>query len=337
MPGLEIEEITTSAALEAFAPAWTDLWRRASAATPFQSPAWLLPWWHHFGHGDLLVLAVREFGRLVGMLPLYVYREGALRKLLPLGIGVSDYGDALLDGEHAQSAARCLLAHLARTAERWEVCDLQPLPPTSALLAAEVPGFAEKRSELAPCPVLQLPGSAAGLETALPKRMRQNLRYYLRRAERQGALRCEAARVESLPALLETFFALHGARWEQRGLPGLLADDTVRAFHIEATAALMAQGALRLLALRLDGRIVAMLYGFAGKGRFYHYLAGFDPELRQLGLGTLVIGHAVMQSIDEGLKEFDFLRGREDYKYRWGAIDRPAYARRLWPRTPAQA
>jgi CelD/BcsL family acetyltransferase involved in cellulose biosynthesis len=44
-----------------------------------------------------------------------------------------------------------------------------------------------------------------------------------------------------------------------------------------------------------------------------------------------------MQSIDEGLKEFDFLRGREDYKYRWGAIDRPSYARRLWPRTPAQA
>jgi CelD/BcsL family acetyltransferase involved in cellulose biosynthesis len=271
------------------------------------------------------------------MLPLYVYREGALRKLLPLGIGVSDYGDALLDGEHAQSAARCLLAHLARTAERWEVCDLQPLPPTSAVLTAEVPGFAEERLELAPCPVLQLPGSAADLDATLPKRMRQNLRYYRRRAKRQGALRCEAARPESLPALLETFYVLHGARWEQRGLKGVLADDAVRAFHGEAAAALLAQGVLRLLALRLEDRVVAMLYGFAAKGCFYHYLGGFDPELRQLGLGTLVIGHAVMRSIDEGLKEFDFLRGREPYKYYWGAIDRPTFARRLWPRTPAPA
>jgi CelD/BcsL family acetyltransferase involved in cellulose biosynthesis len=337
MPGLEVEEITKSAALEALAPAWTDLWRRASAATPFQSPAWLIPWWHHFGHGDLLVLAVRELDRLVGVLPLYVFRDGDLRKLLPLGIGVSDYGDALLDLEHGQGAVRCLLAHLARTAERWDVCDLQPLPATSALLAAETPDFAEERLELAPCPVLQLPGSAADLDATLPKRMRQNLRYYRRRAERQGALRCEAARPESLPSQLETFYVLHGARWEQRGLKGVLADDAVRAFHNEAAAALLAQGVLRLLSLRLQDRVVAMLYGFAAKGRFYHYLGGFDPELRQLGLGTLAIGHAVMRSIDEGLKEFDFLRGREPYKYYWGAIDHPTFARRLWPRTPAQA
>ena len=79
-----------------------------------------------------------------------------------------------------------------------------------------------------------------------------------------------------------------------------------------------------------------MLYGLAAKGRFYHYLGGFDPELHQLSLGTLVIGHAVAQAVDEGLREFDFLRGREAYKYHWGTIDRPSYARRLWPRASAQ-
>ena len=31
----------------------TELWRRAPAATPFQSPAWLIPWWRHFGSGEL--------------------------------------------------------------------------------------------------------------------------------------------------------------------------------------------------------------------------------------------------------------------------------------------
>jgi len=45
MPDLEVEEVTTSAEVEALAPAWDDLWRRAPGATPFQSPAWLLPWW----------------------------------------------------------------------------------------------------------------------------------------------------------------------------------------------------------------------------------------------------------------------------------------------------
>lgn len=332
----EIEEVTTRAGLEALAPAWHDLWRRASAATPFQSPAWLLPWWRHFGGDDLIVLAVRTLGRLVGVLPLYVYREDRRRKLLPLGIGVSDYCDALLDSAQPHAIACSLLAHLARTTERWDICDLQPLSPTSPLLQAGAPEFSHERFELEPCPVLRLPASAAELEAGLPKRIRQNLRYYRRRAERRGAVRFEVARPENLRELLEAFFALHGARWARRDLPGLLADEAVRTFHTEAAAALMDLGILRLYGLRLGPRVVATLYGFMAKGRFYYYLGGFAPELGDLSLGTLVIGHAMAQATGEGATEFDFLRGREAYKYRWGARDRPSYGIRLTVPTPDQ-
>jgi hypothetical protein len=31
----------------------------------------------------------------------------------------------------------------------------------------------------------------------------------------------------------------------------------------------------------------------------------------------------------EGAREFDFLRGRERFKYRWGARERPCYGRML--------
>ena len=110
-----------------------------------------------------------------------------------------------------------------------------------------------------------------------------------------------------------------------------LANEAVRSFHAEAAPALMALGALRLYALRLDERIVAALYGFIAKGRFHHYLAGFDPDLGKLGLGTLIIGHALEQAAREGAEVFDFLRGSEAYKYRWGAVDRPSYGRRLRP------
>jgi hypothetical protein len=45
-----------------------------------------------------------------------------------------------------------------------------------------------------------------------------------------------------------------------------------------------------------------------------------------------VIDYAVRAAIDEGAAEFDFLRGREAYKYRWGARDLLTYRRRLWHR-----
>ncbi len=45
--------------------------------------------------------------------------------------------------------------------------------------------------------------------------------------------------------------------------------------------------------------------------------------------GTLALAAALESARDEGLSELDLLRGREPYKYRWGAEDRLHFARRL--------
>jgi CelD/BcsL family acetyltransferase involved in cellulose biosynthesis len=86
---------------------------------------------------------------------------------------------------------------------------------------------------------------------------------------------------------------------------------------------------LRFYALWLDGQVVAALYGLADRSRFHFYISGFDPDAAKLSVGSLSIGHAVRQAMDEGLAEFHFLRGRERYKYDWGAVDRPMFARRF--------
>jgi CelD/BcsL family acetyltransferase involved in cellulose biosynthesis len=334
VPDLDIQDIATAEELEALAPEWTRLWQRASHATPFQAPAWLIPWWRHFGTSELLVLCARESGELVGLLPLYILDEPPVRKLLPLGIGNSDWLDALCAPGREREVAESLMPVIAEHSHRFDACDLQPLPARSGLLEADPAGLADERVTLEPCPALLLKPAGGELETALPRAMRQDLRYYRRRAGKVGQLRFEAAQPDSLGELLKAFYALHGARWRRQGLCGVLADDAVRGFHAEAAPALMAMDALRLYALRLDERIVAALYGFMTKGRFYHYLAGFDPDLARLGLGTLMIGHALEQAVREGAEEFDFLRGGEPYKYRWGATDRPSYGRRLQAHRP---
>src|SRR3954447_15705825 len=80
-----------------FLPEWAALWRRVPGATPFQSPAWLMAWWKHFGTGAPRLLSARAGEGLVGVLPLYELVEPGCRKLLPIGIGLSDYIDALVD------------------------------------------------------------------------------------------------------------------------------------------------------------------------------------------------------------------------------------------------
>jgi CelD/BcsL family acetyltransferase involved in cellulose biosynthesis len=67
-----------------------------------------------------------------------------------------------------------------------------------------------------------------------------------------------------------------------------------------------------------------VLYGFLDHGRFLFYLSGFDPRIARLSPGRLLIARALDRVRDEGAFELDFLRGREPYKYEWGAVDRPA-------------
>jgi CelD/BcsL family acetyltransferase involved in cellulose biosynthesis len=113
----------------------------------------------------------------------------------------------------------------------------------------------------------------------------------------------------------------------------VLAPAVVQKAHRETAPALLSLGILRLYGLRLADRIVASFYGFthltAGKRRVYYYLGGFDPAFARLSVGMLMIDHAVREAIRDGAVEFDFLRGREAYKYRWGAKDRLTYRRRF--------
>jgi CelD/BcsL family acetyltransferase involved in cellulose biosynthesis len=75
--------------------------------------------------------------------------------------------------------------------------------------------------------------------------------------------------------------------------------------------------------------VAAVYYGFVANGRAYYYLSGFDPSFERLSPGTLIVHHAIQEAVREGAGEMDFLRGREAYKYGWGARDRAKRRLRL--------
>jgi len=100
---------------------------------------------------------------------------------------------------------------------------------------------------------------------------------------------------ENLSAMLSDLFRLHQARWNGRGvLQGL------EAFHDEVARGFLHAGMLRMFALRLDARTVAVLYAFARRERTWFYLSGFDPELEKLSPGVLAVGTAIERAAAEG-------------------------------------
>jgi CelD/BcsL family acetyltransferase involved in cellulose biosynthesis len=58
-------------------------------------------------------------------------------------------------------------------------------------------------------------------------------------------------------------------------------------------------------------------------------MGGFDPAFASASPGTLTVSRAIASAQRDQLAEFDFLRGGEAYKYRFGAINRFNVGRRF--------
>ena len=325
---MPVEEFTSLDQLEAIEPLWSDLWRRDSTATPFQSPHWVLPWFRHFGSGEILTVAVRDNGRLDAIAPCFILRDEddpAESLGMLIGSGNSDYVDMLAT---PAAPADAIVARLA--AADCAMWDLQQLRSTSPLLhVPPPPNWSDVVEDHDTCLLLKIDGAGEELEHLTSTHFRKKLRYYRRALEREGPVSIETPTAASLDDFMTTLFDLHAARWKRRGLPGMLAADVDQSFHRQVARGMLEAGSLRMYAMRVNDRVVAIFYGFAHLATVYYYLGGYDPMLEKLSPGTVIVAHAIEQAVRDGVKTFDFLRGAEDYKYAWGATDRLNKRRRL--------
>ena len=92
----------------------------------------------------------------------------------------------------------------------------------------------------------------------------------------------------------------------------------MESFFRSMAGAMAEAGLLRLGILELDSQPVAMLMGFDYNGTMYLYNSAYNPEYDSLSVGLLSKALCIKESIQEGKKRFDFLKGNETYKYHLG-------------------
>ncbi|WP_437726776.1 GNAT family N-acetyltransferase [Sorangium sp. So ce861] len=333
---LDVEVLHRREELEALREPWSALWERCPAATVFQRPEWLIPWCRELGPEEVLALAFRSEQGLVGLAPLAIHHYGGERLVALLGAGITDYNDVLAAPGYERAVADAVLAYLDERADAWDVADLHDLRGSSPLFAAEAPaGWSDEIEKHEACPRVTIP-EGAGPDELFSPGMRARVSRARKRLAKAGALRVDVADGSSVDELLEALFANHRARWVSRGEGGVL-DEALRPFHRAVAQGLCARGALRLFGLRLDGRVIASLYGLVERGGMASYITGFDPEFAWYSPGLVMLASAIEHAAAEGARTVDFLRGREPYKYEWGAVDRWTYRRRLRHRRAREA
>ncbi|MFF9237441.1 GNAT family N-acetyltransferase [Streptomyces sp. NPDC014776] len=325
-PAYRTEVITDEAAFAALGPAWTRLHRACSTATPFQAHPWLHSWWCSYGRpGRLRLLLVRHGEDLVAAAPLTAVRR-PLPALVPLGGAISDYGDVLVDDEHADAALTALTGLLA-SAARTALIDLREVRPGGAAerILDRWPG---PRARLQDSLCLELPAvPLAELVARLPSaKAQQRVRAKLRKLDALGVRRRVVA-PEEVAGALGRLLALHRLQWQGRRVTGEHLRPRFHEHLVRAAGPMVRSGDAVVTEFLLDGEVVAVDLTLLSPGLAGGYLYGAHPCLRERKADVAVMlldacaGHAA------GRGTLSLLRGDEPYKRHWRP--EPVVSRRL--------
>jgi CelD/BcsL family acetyltransferase involved in cellulose biosynthesis len=317
----EVTVLRDPAAFAALADEWQALHRRCPAATAFQTHAWLHSWWLSYGRrGRLRVVLVRRGGVLVGAAALMVRYRG-VPVWVPVGAGISDYADVLVDPADPGNAVA--LADALRSAARGAVIDLREVRSGAAAERVhEV--WRGPRRRLTDSVCLELPGRPMDeLIARVGSSSRgQRIRSNLRRLDAAGVTEREAAPHEVADAVA-TMLRLHLLQWRGRGVNPEHVRPRFREHLTRACTLMAASGDAVVTEFSLDGEVVAANLTVLSPALVGGYLYGAHPDLRgtKVDVTTLLMRHGVRHAAGGGREVLSLLRGAEPHKFHW----RPAH------------
>jgi len=311
---------------------WNALHAQAVNRAPFLRAEYQAGWWAHRGGGEwpeaeLCLITARVGGKLVGVAPLFAAQNRAGRRALLLigSIEISDYLDLVVGRAHLDEFCAALLERLSQPdAPAWEALDFYNIPatsPTRAALgrAAAARHWAATESTLEPCPAITLPNDwETYLANQVDKKERQEIKRKLRRAQGgEQATRWYIVGPEhDLMAEVEAFINMMALTPDKaRFLTPVMRE------QFRATARAAAEGGyLHLAFLEVDGERAAGYFSFDWGGRLYVYNSAIDARFNALSVGWVLLGYLLQWCIANGRTVFDFMRGSEDYKFRFGGV-----------------
>lgn len=331
---MKIEIIRTLPEFVALEKEWNDLLAESASHVPFLRHEYITAWWQGLGggewkHGELYVIIVRqEQGKLFGIAPLFLTenRQGEPALMLLGSIEISDYLDVIARPADLPAFTQAVLTYLAgQQAPGVGVLDLYNLlenSPTIIALqaAAEKLGWGISTQPLQHCPYIPLPGDWETYICSIDKKQRHEIRRKMRRADEYD-----------LP--LRWYILEDGNQLDQAvdDFLKLMANDADKAkfltptmrdqMHVIVRAAYRA-GWLQLAFIEVNGNKAAGYLNFDYMNHIWVYNSGLDFQYGDLSPGWVLLAYLLQWANEHQRASFDFMRGDEQYKYRFGAIDR---------------
>jgi CelD/BcsL family acetyltransferase involved in cellulose biosynthesis len=324
--------VTESAGVASLAPDYEVVCKAVGNHLPFALHEWHEIWCRHFLNCDpriedrpLFYVVREETGTCVAILPFIMSqrRVGPLKFVSAGFLGadpaITEIRTPLVAPGYETLAVHAVRNELSKIA-RWDWVHWGGLTP--ALTRAVAGDGTLLWQEPQPDFVLDLPPSWPEFRARLKRNIRESLRHCynsLRRDGHQFELQVIADRT-GLELALDRFLELHVMRSRLGGTvkhANRFSSQVSRDFLYAVCDRLAARGYVRLFALKIRGRSVAMRLGFVVGDALYLYYSGYDPAWARYGVMTTTVAESIKYAIENGLRAVNLSPTRDPSKTRW--------------------
>ncbi len=309
---------------------WDALLKQSITPVPFLSFDFQRRWWETRGGGEwndaeLHLLTASRNGSLTGVAPLFkTSRDGNPHLMLVGSHEVFDYLDFITRPGDLPEFLEAVLQYIQESEPDVKTFDLYNLiehsPSLPAIEQAGVKlGWKVDVQQIQPCPYIPMDGDWETYLAGIDKKQRHEIRRKLRRFEELDGTRWYI--VED-PGQLHTEMDAFLKMMDQDNEKHVFLTPAMHTFMHDVAQAAMEAGVLQLSFLEIEGEKAAGKFILHHDGKLLAYNSAVETRFRENSPGWVLLGYLLQWSAQNGIHEFDFMRGNEEYKYRFGAKDR---------------
>ena len=310
---------------------WDALLKQSTADVPFLRYDFLHQWWETRGGGEwqqaeLNIITASNDSGLTGVAPFFKTLHNGQHCLMFLGsIEVFDYLDFVSRAEDLPGFLEGLVSYVGELDPLCNVIDLYNIinhSPTIPILQATASklGWTFNLEPIQPSPYIPLTGDWETYLAGIDKKQRHEIRRKMRRFEEigPGTRWYIADDPRKLDSEMDDFLNMMSQDLDKH----VFLTPVMREFMHQIARVSMEAGILQLSFLEIEGEKAAAKFILNYQDRLLAYNSAVETRFREHSPGWVLLGYLLQWATENGIHEFDFMRGNEEYKYRFGARDR---------------
>ncbi len=305
---------------------WNDLWDRSHATQPICRAEGIEAWCHHFaGRQKLVVICCWRSGRLVGAIPLVLFRLGPFSIFRRVTNCWSDAGDLLIDSsENLHFVADALAKAMRKHSIGFGFLEDVPLDAPQWVgfqRALRDNGGSIYVSSHQPVGVVDVVNQWDHYFKSVSGNHRSAIKRSLRKLEQEAELRVERLQqlsADELAEKLEVALEIEHLGWKGAEQSSVRSSPVTVAYLKQEALELMKAGCLDLWFLYANDKPIAFEYCHFARGTCYSHKIGYDPDYAKFGPGRLLRYFQLQQLIeDDSCQVFDMLGTLCPSKAKW--------------------